>query len=163
MYSGANKHISRTCHFIILGFLSAVPPALSKPQTNCQGHCRFACFLLHSLCLTRTTYQPTFYSYYTCGSTGLLRSVPFVSSSKQRSQSVAPYSCRHLKTRVSFFAFALYVALFFDVNYLNITVFQMQAENSVFFANQPANTFFRFFLTICQIVLYYLKYDSSLL
>ena len=38
-------------------------------------------------------------------STGQLPGVPFTCSSKRRSQSVTPYSCRPLKIRVLFFAF----------------------------------------------------------
>lgn len=61
----------------------------------------------HSLCLTRTTYRPTENASVLC-STDLLRSVPAMPSSKWRSQSVTPYSCRPPDTGVSFIAFILF-------------------------------------------------------
>lgn len=59
-------------------------------------------------------------------SAGLLQSVPFIPSSKQRSQPAALYFCRLLEIRVSFFAFGY----LFDGTYLNIMGFHMQAEMS---------------------------------
>ena len=57
-------------------------------------------------------------------STSLLQSVPFISSSKRRSQSVTPYSCRSLQIRVLFFAFFNQFHLI--SNYPNISLCQIQ-------------------------------------
>ena len=52
-------------------------------------------------------YEPTEKQICLSRSARLLRSVPFIFSSKRCSQSVTPYSCRPLKTRVSFTAFTM--------------------------------------------------------
>ena len=69
--------------------ISAVPPALPASPASHTRNVRSRTALLFT---------------FAC-SNSLLQSVPLISSSKQRSQSVTLYSCRPLSIRVSFNAF----------------------------------------------------------
>ena len=82
-------------------YYSAVPPALRKTiLQNTHDLCLSP--LRHVTCANRTDLLKSISDFH---SICLLQSVPFLSSAKQRSQSVTPYSCQFLKIRVSFYAF----------------------------------------------------------
>lgn len=87
-------------------YYSAVPPALRKTiLQNTHDLCLSP--LRHVTCAIRTDLLKSidlWFSHSIC----LLQSVPFLSSAKQRSQSVTPYSCQVPWTRVSFIAFILF-------------------------------------------------------